>query len=252
MVESSSNIFKIVSKDKNNGILVYKTIDITYKEFLHLIGNNEIIQKEFVELLLNLPFDAIFFETQPITKTKLNDVNNIDEFHFAIINAPELASFAKIGNYDSFINHLNPSSCCDNNSKNNSNNSNNNNDDVVTSFSNLGGDAHLIIPCPPTFTNMPSAVTEKTNQSNNNFGHLLSFLRTASSTTITKVLIRLSKETLKFIEDREKENEGELVSETVWLSTCGTGVPWLHFRLDSRPKYYSYQPFKDVEWKPST
>jgi hypothetical protein len=30
----------------------------------------------------------------------------------------------------------------------------------------------------------------------------------------------------------------------VWLSTSGLGVAWLHVRLDSRPKYYSYHPYR--------
>lgn len=29
----------------------------------------------------------------------------------------------------------------------------------------------------------------------------------------------------------------------IWLNTAGAGVPWLHIRLDSRPKYYRYQPY---------
>ena len=33
----------------------------------------------------------------------------------------------------------------------------------------------------------------------------------------------------------------------VWLSTSGTGVAWLHVRLDSRPKYYTYTEYKDIE-----
>jgi hypothetical protein len=28
-----------------------------------------------------------------------------------------------------------------------------------------------------------------------------------------------------------------------WLSTAGLGVPWLHLRLDSYPKYYRYRPY---------
>ena len=32
----------------------------------------------------------------------------------------------------------------------------------------------------------------------------------------------------------------------VWLSTAGGGVAWLHVRLDDRPKYYSYAPYKNV------
>jgi len=33
-------------------------------------------------------------------------------------------------------------------------------------------------------------------------------------------------------------------SVPTWLSTAGMGVSWLHLRLDSRPKYYRYEPYK--------
>jgi hypothetical protein len=29
-----------------------------------------------------------------------------------------------------------------------------------------------------------------------------------------------------------------------WLSTAGAGVSWLHVRLDDRPKYYGYAPYR--------
>jgi hypothetical protein len=36
------------------------------------------------------------------------------------------------------------------------------------------------------------------------------------------------------------------ISDTpTWLSTAGLGVIWLHLRLDSRPKYYSYRPYAE-------
>ncbi|MDP1796726.1 MAG: hypothetical protein Q8K78_04560 [Planctomycetaceae bacterium] len=35
------------------------------------------------------------------------------------------------------------------------------------------------------------------------------------------------------------------VSQTpVWLSTAGAGVPWLHVRFDSLPKYYWHSPYR--------
>lgn len=38
----------------------------------------------------------------------------------------------------------------------------------------------------------------------------------------------------------------ERLSDTpVWVSTVGAGVPWLHIRLDDRPKYYSYKLYRD-------
>jgi len=32
----------------------------------------------------------------------------------------------------------------------------------------------------------------------------------------------------------------------LWLSTSGLGVHWLHLRLDPRPKYYTWAPFRDM------
>jgi hypothetical protein len=33
-------------------------------------------------------------------------------------------------------------------------------------------------------------------------------------------------------------------TEKRWLSTHGLGVYWLHVRIDSRPKYYHFLPYK--------
>jgi NADH:ubiquinone oxidoreductase subunit len=37
--------------------------------------------------------------------------------------------------------------------------------------------------------------------------------------------------------------------QPVWLSTAGMGVAWLHVRLDDRPKYYGYSPYRDRHWQ---
>jgi hypothetical protein len=31
-----------------------------------------------------------------------------------------------------------------------------------------------------------------------------------------------------------------------WLSTAGMGVPWLHVRLDDRPKDYGHRPYRNL------
>lgn len=36
-----------------------------------------------------------------------------------------------------------------------------------------------------------------------------------------------------------------LSAKPVWLSTAGAGVPWLHVRLDDRPKYYGHAPYRE-------
>ena len=37
----------------------------------------------------------------------------------------------------------------------------------------------------------------------------------------------------------------ELGDEKMWVSTSGLGVYWLHIRLDSRPKYYTYRLYRE-------
>ena len=51
--------------------------------------------------------------------------------------------------------------------------------------------------------------------------------------------------------DRFLRATGEAVLEQVgsqplWVSTSGAGVYWLHLRLDSYPKYYTYAPYRNV------
>ena len=36
----------------------------------------------------------------------------------------------------------------------------------------------------------------------------------------------------------------------LWVSTSGSGVSWLHVRLDERPKYYTFQPY--ARWPTAT
>jgi hypothetical protein len=90
----------------------------------------------------------------------------------------------------------------------------------VISFPNLGQDALLVVPRPVG----PLSA----------YGHLAAFVRGAPQ--------------------RQQHALWELVGQVmeqrlgpapVWLSTAGAGVSWLHVRLDDRPKYYGYQPYRD-------
>jgi hypothetical protein len=89
--------------------------------------------------------------------------------------------------------------------------------DVVT-FDNLGGDATLVAPCP----------------GDADHAHLAAFLRTASSDRISSLWQAVG----QAISER-------ISSSAIWVSTSGAGVYWLHIRLDSRPKYYVWAPFRD-------
>lgn len=90
----------------------------------------------------------------------------------------------------------------------------------VAAFSNLGGDAMLVAPLPL--------------QVDDDYAHLASFVRSAPQRQID-ALWRVTSEAL---------NSLLAASATCWVSTSGLGVAWVHIRLDSRPKYYNYAPYK--------
>jgi hypothetical protein len=92
--------------------------------------------------------------------------------------------------------------------------------DVIT-FPNLGNDALLVVPCE---RGLISA-----------YCHIAAFTREAPEKQNHSLWMEVG-----------KGMEGELGDEPVWLSTAGGGVDWVHVRLDSWPKYYGYQPYKEA------
>ncbi|UCG73909.1 MAG: hypothetical protein JSV45_05920 [Chromatiales bacterium] len=89
----------------------------------------------------------------------------------------------------------------------------------VLVFPNLGGDALLIVPRPVGRLEA--------------YPHLAAFLRHAPQAQV-HALWRTVATTVR----------EQLSTTPMWLSTAGLGVYWLHLRLDTRPKYYSFAPYK--------
>jgi len=92
--------------------------------------------------------------------------------------------------------------------------------DEVSVFPNLGGDAVLVAPCP--VGPLPA------------YAHLAAFCRGAPVRQQHELWRRVG----MAMTTRLRR------PEPVWLSTAGQGVFWLHVRLDDRPKYYSYVPYR--------
>ncbi|MEM7656685.1 MAG: hypothetical protein AAF399_11190 [Bacteroidota bacterium] len=92
----------------------------------------------------------------------------------------------------------------------------------VVRFANLRGDARLVVPRPLT----PDSA----------YPHLAAFLRSAPREQLHA-----------FWQAVGKTMSAHLSERPTWLSTAGMGVYWLHARLDSRPKYYRYGPYR--KWK---
>ena len=65
------------------------------------------------------------------------------------------------------------------------------------------------------------------------YPHLASFVRTAPEEQIQD-----------FWKEVSQTYDADLGESPKWLSTSGLGVYWLHVRVDSRPKYYTYSPYR--------
>lgn len=95
-------------------------------------------------------------------------------------------------------------------------------------FYNLGRDSMLVAP-----SSAPGLAIDA-------YAHLANFVRQAPTPQVLSLLQTVGGSMLERLEQ---------VGNTtpVYLSTSGLGVYWLHVRLDSRPKYYTFRPYKLAE-----
>lgn len=89
----------------------------------------------------------------------------------------------------------------------------------IVAFSNLGSDALLLAPCPRSPLNP--------------YAHLAEFTREAPEWQNHALWVNVGQAV-----------ERRLGDSPLWLNTAGMGIPWLHVRLDSRPKYYGFAPYR--------
>ena len=89
----------------------------------------------------------------------------------------------------------------------------------VVTFPNLGRDATLVVPC---------ALADRSA-----YCHLAAFVRLAPEAQRTALWQAVG-----------EAMSGRVSKRPVWLSTAGAGVPWLHVRLDDRPKYYGHAGYR--------
>lgn len=153
-------------------------------------------------------YESILFETPGASL----ETSKTTQFEVAMVNEPALKSFAE-GRPDryAFEEHFNRCREEENN-------------DTVCSFQNLGGDASLVSPSP------------QSGVKDSYYSHLATFVRSAPSNQVSEFWTTAAKEYLHNLQQRGQTK--------TWFSTNGLGVAWLHLRLDSYPKYYSYAPFK--------
>ncbi|QSQ25296.1 hypothetical protein JY651_10360 [Pyxidicoccus parkwayensis] len=150
----------------------------------------------FTRTLAESPLESFFWETVPVSAT-----THERPFEMVLVDAPALRKVA--ADPTAFAAQLSPGR------------------GLVHGFSNLGGDARLIVP-----GEMGPRQT---------YAHLARFVREASEMQ-TRSLWRAM--------GGEVESAWLRAPAPVWVSTSGLAVPWLHLRIDSRPKYYSHAPYR--------
>jgi hypothetical protein len=94
-------------------------------------------------------------------------------------------------------------------------------------FASLGRDALMIAPCPRA----PHAA----------YTHLLAFVRAAPRWQAMAIWPILAREVASL--------RASGARQPLWISTSGSGVHWLHLRLDSRPKYYQHEPYTQPSYR---
>lgn len=94
---------------------------------------------------------------------------------------------------------------------------------AVATFDNLGRDARLVVPTAQG----PHA----------RYLHLAGFVRNAARSQVDATFEALG----EAIGEWRTQQRGHL-----WVSTSGLGVPWIHLRLDSRPKYYTHAEYRRI------
>lgn len=183
--EDSGRVLKVV--------LLREDRVATYSEVLDgLIADTSVV--DLVDSCIrDAPFSAVRLESPAVSAASLSC-----SFEFVLIDSPGLSSAPDA---NAFSQHFSAAV-----------------DDVCV-FSNLGGDAILVVPNP---------VAGKEA-----YIHLSAFSRRAPIS-----------QRRAFWRTVGTTSSNRIGRSSVWLSTAGGGVSWLHFRIDDRPKYYHHVPYK--------
>lgn len=178
---------------------------ISIQAWIDTMATTESASVSLTKVIQKSHYGAVYFETKGCTATSAS----MKAFEFVLVDAPELKSFAEPSpDPHAFEEHFAKSTA----------------DAAGVTFLNLSGSSKLISPTPSGCSGSDCGA----------YTHLAAFCRLAPPEQVAQVWQLAARE--------YKERLGG--DTPVWFSTCGTGIAWLHLRLDYKPKYYTFNPFK--------
>jgi hypothetical protein len=209
---------------------------VTWERAIELWQSPEVSGSTFRRITVNalktVEFDAFYWETPPFSGATASKTS----FEFVALDAPGLKGTVADGS--AFSEHLAtpppPPPLADNNVG------------QFRVFENLGRDAWLVSP--------PDIVDR--SMSPNTMAHLASFIRGAPDSMKLQLFSALGRTLSREISGHDSglgaadgggERTGGLIP--LWVNTEGSGVPFLHVRIDRRPKYIHYEPYR--VWLPA-
>jgi len=194
MTSSKWRVSQHTLAGRNTRLIFHDQKVLSYSTVLSLLTTDAEFRSLFAQTIAGSSYEAFFWETPPVTVLTVHR-----PFECVLVEGSSLAQLQ--ADPSSFSSHFasHPGQ-------------------PAIAFSNLGGDALLVVPTPSAPVSC--------------YTHLASFLRSAPAAQVD-AFWRLVGSSMR----------QRISSSPVWLSTAGMGVAWLHLRLDSRPKYYRYAPY---------
>lgn len=95
--------------------------DITFRQFIDLLQDDDTLRSFFINLLSEIPFRAYHWETPPVTKSTADQ-----PFEFVVSRTPAIDLPSNVGPFAQYFSE----------------------EDTIAVFDNLGGDAKLVVPAP--------------------------------------------------------------------------------------------------------
>mmetsp|Transcript_15216 Transcript_15216/g.26588 ORF Transcript_15216/g.26588 Transcript_15216/m.26588 type:complete len:295 (+) Transcript_15216:296-1180(+) len=179
---------------------------ISWAAALRAMRTDSAFQDHLSQIVREAPWEAIFFETKPTSGRTAHH----DDFEFVLVRSDGLEEISDADLY-TFREQLADAAASA---------------DGVVAFPNLGRDAVLVVP------GLNAALPADC------FRHLGPFIRAAEDRPV------LTRAIWRKVADAMTDRLHQDQTRPAWLSTSGLGVYYLHFRIDDKPKYYTYKPFK--------